>query len=987
MKLIHKGLILISVPLAFEIFFAFSFGSLLTRSMEQLKAEVHAKKVIAHADRLECALSESSFIAGLARLSNDPAIERRYDEVWADIEQNYLDLTKIAGSGVKPQALLDLRKKLISTRNSQPSLRNKPQQQQVNRIEVPALALDWFLEAAEDSHPVSMLTQRELRAVSLGAKLHEEMTTQFRNFLLFGVLADIVLVVGLSLFFGTSIEQRLRSLLNTTHLLARGADLAKPLQGNDELAQLDLLLHDVSSRLIEIERFKKQLVGVVCHELKAPLSAVQLLLSLIAAEDNAITQAAREYIQLAQKNCHRLQRMVAELLDVEIMTSGKVRLVRVTTHSGEIMQSAADMVHGIAADHNVDLVLRDSHTDALLDPDRMIQVLVNLLSNAIKFSPDGAQVILESKNADNHLEFSITDHGPGIPEDLHETIFEAFHQVDRPQYSEIKGTGLGLSISKTIVQSHGGSIQIRSSPGQGCTFQVVVPKDGNFVPTEVTDVVNGSINPWSMRIRHKGLILIGLPLLTEILLLGALAVLLQQADHEIENESVSRTVTTESQKLVHCAANSAILTSMGLGRKDIIDLYKVEDRKVMAMMQDLQRTCADSATRTAMVRSITETVSNIRQVQNQLLEESLIHEVNLEKAESKTVRTYLNYWRQLSDQVNKLAIHEEFLETGATNTLGTLANNLDTVLLIGLAVNLLSAIGLTIFLTHNITARITNVKHNAERMLERKPMLAAMNGSDEITHLDRAFRDAASALNEEHLLKQQLIAIASHELRTPLSSISASLELLASGALGKLPEAAQTRVTLAESATERLIALINDILDIEKMAAGKFVLNFEDVLLPVIIARATACIAPLAMTKDITVESKIEAVTVRCDADRLVQVLVNLLSNAVKFSPESQVVSIGSHRDSENCLVITVSDRGCGIPDPMKEKIFDTFITASDTDTNPMGTGLGLPISKAIIEQHGGSIGVESVPGKDTTFWFSLPLVQRNDVHETGNGS
>ncbi len=989
MKLIHKGLILISVPLAFEVFFVFGFGSLLKRSMTQLDAEVHAKKIIARGERLQCALSESTVIVALGRLNKGPEVERRYAEIWKDIAENYFALEKLANSGANPKGISDIRRNLNETRRLQQFfwLATAGQTRNLPKGHMSARAVDWFLEKREERHntPIQTLIDDELRSVSHGPKLHTEMAAQFKNFLLFGVFADLLLVLGLCLFFGKSIEQRLRSLMDTTYRLAKGADLAPPLKGNDELAQLDVLLHDTAAKLIEIERFKKQLVGVVCHELKVPLRAVQTLLVLVAADKTTLSEKAQAAVQMAERNCHRLQLMVSELLDVEIMSSGNVRLTKVTSGSGQIMQAAADMVRAIASDQNIEVVLKDCQTDSLVDPDRMIQVLVNLLSNAIKFSPKDAQIILEAKDAGTCLEFSVTDQGPGIAEDLHKLIFEVFRQADQPQDKKIKGTGMGLSISKTIVEAHGGTIGVESTPGHGCTFQVILPKDGQAILANHSNTKqsiatpNSPIKPWQMRIRHKGLVLIGLPLLTEILLVGTLAIFLQQANHEIERQSQARTVTAKAQEVLQSVMDLAMLCFLGQGRQEPLYLYKVEKQNIVPKLQDLTRAAGADATRTAGVKAIVGTIANITQIHDLVVADSLVGELRLEKADYKRVNNYLNCWRQLSDEMAKLATHEELLETNENQHLDTLADNLDKVLLIGLAVNLLSAIGLTVFLTQNITKRITNVRLNAERTLMRQPLLAAISGSDEITHLDSAFRDAAIALYQEQTLKQQLMAIASHELRTPMTAIYASLGLLRCGVLGILPPESAQKVAEAELATERLIALINDILDIEKMDAGKFVLNLEDVPVQAMVARAIACVDPLTRDKEIVLQNNVGASVVRGDADRLVQVLVNLISNAVKFSSCNEVVSVGSYIKTADCLVITVSDSGCGIPSGMEERIFEKFIGASDKDVNPTGTGLGLPISKAIVEQHGGTIGVESVEGRRATFWFSLPLVASDE--------
>jgi signal transduction histidine kinase/DNA-binding response OmpR family regulator len=225
-------------------------------------------------------------------------------------------------------------------------------------------------------------------------------------------------------------------------------------------------------------------------------------------------------------------------------------------------------------------------------------------------------------------------------------------------------------------------------------------------------------------------------------------------------------------------------------------------------------------------------------------------------------------------------------------------------------------------------------------------------------------------------MKTEFVSTVSHELRTPLTSIRGSLGLLAGGVAGELPAAAANLVNIAKNNCERLIRLINDILDIEKIESGQMRVDSQVVDLGPMIDQAILGNASFAAQHDVTVilDASAEALRVDVDSDRLNQVITNLLSNAVKFSPAGGEVRVRTARVGDRARV-EVSDRGPGIPDEFLDRIFQKFSQADSSDTRQKsGSGLGLSISKAIVERLGGRIGFTTASGHGTTFHFELPL-------------
>lgn len=224
-------------------------------------------------------------------------------------------------------------------------------------------------------------------------------------------------------------------------------------------------------------------------------------------------------------------------------------------------------------------------------------------------------------------------------------------------------------------------------------------------------------------------------------------------------------------------------------------------------------------------------------------------------------------------------------------------------------------------------------------------------------------------------LKREFVTTVSHELRTPLTSIRGSLTLLAVGALGPMAEQAMRATKIAERNALRLVNLINDLLDIEKLEAGKMDMVFEKENIASVIERSVESVRAFADQYEIKFEHHQEKDFAVCaDGDRLVQVVVNLLSNACKYSPTKDTVLIKVDAVEDDYVRVSVLDNGRGIPAETLPRMFERFQQVEAADSKRKGgTGLGLAICKAIVDQHNGKIGVESEYGKGSQFWFSLP--------------
>ncbi|MDB4947610.1 MAG: multi-component transcriptional regulator, winged helix family [Gemmatimonadetes bacterium] len=226
----------------------------------------------------------------------------------------------------------------------------------------------------------------------------------------------------------------------------------------------------------EVERMKDELVSVVSHELRTPLTSIRASMGLLSGGLlDAYPERARRMVEIASQNADRLIRLVNDILDLERLTSGKVRVEPVPYSLRELVNEALDAVRSTAEKAGVWIVPEYVEQTFCLDPDRICQVLVNLLSNAIKFSSAGDTVWVHTRVEDGTLRMSVRDMGRGIPADKLESIFERFQQVDSSDARQKGGTGLGLAICREIVAQHAGRVWVESAAGEGSTFHVALP--------------------------------------------------------------------------------------------------------------------------------------------------------------------------------------------------------------------------------------------------------------------------------------------------------------------------------------------------------------------------------------------------------------------------------------------------------------------------------------------------------------------------------
>lgn len=287
-----------------------------------------------------------------------------------------------------------------------------------------------------------------------------------------------------------------------------------------------------------------------------------------------------------------------------------------------------------------------------------------------------------------------------------------------------------------------------------------------------------------------------------------------------------------------------------------------------------------------------------------------------------------------------------------------------------LVFGVLLAVWITRSITRPLTVMQRKTKDIADGLFEADLKLSS---PPEIAALAQAFNTMCSKLKEVDKMKSDFFALMSHELRTPLTAIKEGTNLFLEGTGGEVTEKQKKLLTIISEESNRLIGLVNSVLDLSKLESGMLTFNFVKADLPPLIARVVVEVAALAEAKHITINRDVpELPALSMDTERMLQVLRNLIGNALKFTSRGGTVGIIARREEKKVLV-SITDTGPGIPKEHTAAIFDKFRQVPGAPGRLPGTGLGLAIVKHIIQTHGGQVWAQSEVGSGSTFTFQLP--------------
>jgi len=483
----------------------------------------------------------------------------------------------------------------------------------------------------------------------------------------------------------------------------------------------------------------------------------------------------------------------------------------------------------------------------------------------------------------------------------------------------------------------------------------------------------------NLRIIHKGLLLLLVPFTIQLLLFGALFFLNHKAEQIASEERLRN-------RFMHVV--TANLEDSGVAWGNILNRLA----SIHAHNSSISMTAAEYHAKTEkqfeelrgmhypdqdfldIVRQLVE-LRDVQEETFKVVEENSesfgdLAKIQEMKRRYKYLRDNLHIARQKLVGINRMGVvqHRRIDEAVAAEKFQR--DLMKTILIFGFVMQLALTASLIFYFLKNITERLNILVNNASSLPKGVELQDHVHGSDEIAYLDSVLHDASHSLLEASQNRQAIMNMIAHDIRSPLMAATLLLEKLA-GEIKSSEAGSRTAVRL-NTTFKQLSLLVEDLLAIDKLESGTLELDLELFDLKALVEEAAETARPQADKRNIQVLNMAPQGEVVADRGRILQVLNNFISNAVKYSPDSSSIEVSGKFEADS-VTIYVADKGKGIIKKDLPHVFDKFFQSSDP-TSKQGFGLGLAICKLIVLSHNGNLGVESVVGKGSTFWFSLPV-------------
>ncbi len=479
---------------------------------------------------------------------------------------------------------------------------------------------------------------------------------------------------------------------------------------------------------------------------------------------------------------------------------------------------------------------------------------------------------------------------------------------------------------------------------------------------------------------RKGLLLVSIPLCFEITIFAVLINL--QGQVELEAQRINR------NKKINDTVNLIVCDGIVLGDAVQFDSYRslgksLRNKVVVETVVDIKRRFQELKGLTQDDPVLLTQVEACESGMTSALQDIKSLKQQVRKAKSfDELPEIIKKTRQGLDQHLHTTLRAGLLELAEKSDLANddipsekIRQKIRVLLQCALGLSALFALVAATMLSKNLVGRLSRLSDNANRLADGKPLLAPLGGTDEVAELDKNFHYAAELIEAAKRMRQEVTAMITHDLKTPLQSVRSYLEMIEHGCFSPLNEKGVKFLSTTQNATEHMVGLIDNVLQLEKLRTGNVRLQVTPIKLKPFLDKCLDSVKLMAEGKATVLVADYDQSSpeyVNGDAFWLEQVLVNVLSNAIKFAPQNSSVTVSAHGVTDK-VEIRIADQGPGIPAADKKLIFERFHRVQST-ASVAGTGLGLPIAKELIELHQGSIAVESEVGKGSTFVIQLPV-------------
>lgn len=797
----------------------------------------------------------------------------------------------------------------------------------------------------------------------LNAQFHEK-AGELKNILQLSILASIIVSVITGLLFTWSVIRKLQTVAANIRSMESHEELLAPVGGDDEIASLNKSIQETDRLIKQAEEFQAQTARIVANELKEPLDELASTLQTLKEEGfHSITGDGNQRLERSLQEVERLRILTRDLLSLDKISKAGWDLEIGEVNLALIAANAVDTVRDFAAAMSVSIESRLRDTAVSGDAARLQQITLNLLTNAIKFSKRNKTIEIETKTEGNFGKLLVTDHGTGIPEDFQNSVFGKFEQASREDSTEKGGSGLGLAISKKLIEAQQGKMGFQSKLGEGSTFWLTLPlyKETKSDEDKSQNTDANSREDKNSKLEEKnaedripvrptlwmnGLFLVLLPMLMQLATIGMLWLVINQIG---ANVSTFYRIGSIAQN------HSAVIDAIGLSSRFSM-LYNIEKEEVYKRhAQTYQRLLSDliyestrmsrgDKTREENAALLDDLANRIIKGENDIMNAPQNAEVGVYFGETRLL-DMLDIFGQITAPVEKSVRAADKLIESNTFAKMEMRQNIESILLLSSLLTFICSVVLGMVFTRKLAFRVEHIVQNTKNLIERKPLLHALPGTDEIAFVDRSFYEAGSHLIQLEHFKQEIIAITSHEFRTPLTSLLAKVDLIQVGVFGKLNERGTDLAFKARKNITFLIVLITNLLDVEKIQSGRIIVSKQEVNLDEVFSKARLDVSELAAERAVEISSQAGDITANADAIRLVQAVGAVLRDILEYAPAHSKIDLNAQRRGER-IIITIAGPGGNCA--------EKALKADSARSRLAGDLLRL-----IIEQHGGSTSTE----------------------------
>lgn len=472
-------------------------------------------------------------------------------------------------------------------------------------------------------------------------------------------------------------------------------------------------------------------------------------------------------------------------------------------------------------------------------------------------------------------------------------------------------------------------------------------------------------------LKWQCLLVVAFLLLGEAVFVGTLVYQLNETKAEVRQEKSLKEILKKSQRLVFLLNDyEHMMESWVMNRDPELERKSLENEKEMKSIAKWLQKHVSSSDMKKQIDGLAELQSKLFRLINKVKEKV----VTMEKSEAFTyaqgfyakIREYRWDWEHSA--VNLIKEQEDTLKTFPEQH-SKRRQQIRSIVAAGCVGNIILVLALSTFLWRSVVSRLLLLVDNTRLISRKEKMHERMQGGDEISHLDGELHDMADAIDAAQNERQAFLAMVSHELRTPLAAVNLTFELMGMGMAGELSADSQRRVADSEVKLKQLLKLINDLLDLEKLEAGKLEMAPKAVYIESLIEDVVKQLNADITQKRIVIEVPESMAELDVDPERMRQAIGNLMQNAIAASKNGGAIEI-KLIESPSTVEIQILDAGDGLPADLRDQIFERFRSSS----SGLLKGMGLPISKKIILAHGGEIGYTARENGGSCFWIRLKL-------------